>query len=364
MTDDLLSILKPQPNFYPVHHGLPDQPREGVLSVAVIMRTKNRPLLLHRALSSVLLQSHDAWRLYLVNDGGDRREVENAVARYDKVFAGRLTVIHHAESLGMERASNAALARATEDLAVVHDDDDSWHPDFLAVAAAFMARPENRHYVGAITGCTLIHEKIEDGRTIEVSRTPWLHAQNVVDFRSMLVENNFPPICLVFRRSTVNAIGGFNGALPVLGDWEFNIRLMLLGDIGFIDRPLANYHHRIAGGVSAYGNTVVDADAVHKRQNILLRNSMLRGALGGQPEALGLLQPILHAMADLERRMQRIDALDWHRIESLAAATEELQWRTREIHRRVHRSRKPGRWIQKQAQRLRDTIMRLVKRIF
>jgi glycosyltransferase involved in cell wall biosynthesis len=309
MTEDpQLSRLKPRPNFYPAYDSVGDSPRDVRPTVAVIMRTKNRPLLLHRALSSVLLQRYDAWRLYLVNDGGDRREIEEVIARYDMVFGDRLTVLHHAESLGMERASNAALSEATEDLVIVHDDDDSWHPEFLVETTAFLSRPENRRYVGVVTGCTVVGEKIEQGAVHETNRTPWQGARNVIDFRSMLVENMFPPICLVFRRSVVDSIGGFNGALPVLGDWEFHIRLLLLGDIGFIDRPLANYHHRVAGTNSVYSNTVIDGNSLHVRQNILLRNGVMRSALQVQPEALGLLQPVLHALADIEKRLERIEA--------------------------------------------------------
>jgi GT2 family glycosyltransferase len=308
MNDDIqLLDLKPRPNFYPTYCRVKEKCSDARLNVAVIMRTKNRPLLLHRALSSVLLQSYEQWQLYLVNDGGCRREVEEVVARYERIFADRLTVLHNAESLGMERATNMALSQAGEDLVVIHDDDDSWHPDFLAMTTAFLSRSENRHYVGAITGCTLIYEKIEQDNVCEVSRALWRHARNVIDFRSMLVENRFPPICLVFHRSVVDSIGGFHASLPVLGDWEFNIRLLLLGDIGFIDRPLANYHHRVAGTNSVYSNTVVDGAQVHEIQNILLRNSVMRSALSSQPEVLGLLQPILHALFELERQMYRIE---------------------------------------------------------
>ena len=348
MTENLqLSKLKPRPHLYPVHASVPEQPANVGLKVAVIMRTKNRPLLLHRALSSVLLQRHQAWRLYLVNDGGDRSEVEEVVANYDKVFADRLTVLHHAESLGMAQATNAALSRVTEDLVVIHDDDDSWHPDFLSITSAFLAQSENHHLVGVITGCTLVYEKIERGRTYELSRALWPHGRNVVDFRSMLVDNMSPPICLVFRRSVVDSIGGFNGFLPVLGDWEFNVRLLLLGDIGFVDRPLANYHHRVAGHNSIYSNTVVDGNSSHKRQNILLRNSMLRSALAERPEMLGLLQPILHALADLERRMEHIGtrtdkpAIDNARLERIEWHLEEM----RQILLAVRQMLRPIRWL-------------------
>lgn len=83
-------------------------------TVAVVMRTKNRLLLLHRALSSVLFQTHTAWHLYLVNDGGNQPELERTLALYRPLFGNRLSVLHHSTSQGMEAASNAALAHVTE----------------------------------------------------------------------------------------------------------------------------------------------------------------------------------------------------------------------------------------------------------
>jgi glycosyltransferase involved in cell wall biosynthesis len=340
--------------------------------VAIIMRTKDRPALLDRALTSVLSQSHAAWRLYIANDGGDRRELEDAVARHDKAFAGRVTVLHHDECLGRWTAANTALSHAAEDFVIIHDDDDSWQPDFLATTTAFLTAPENSRYVGVLTGCTLIYEKIEQGTACEVGRTMWMHGRGEIDFRTMLVENQFPPICFLFRRSAVDAIGGFNSSLSVLGDWEYNIRLLLLGDIGFIDSPLANYHHRLAGAHSAYGNTVVDGAAEHRRQNTLLRNAMLRTAIGAQPEALGLLQPVLHALAGLERRVQDLQAaldakrqdsggpaLDIKRLEYLEARLQRIETAIAEMHRWLRISLRPARWIWKRLQRLRRLAARI-----
>jgi hypothetical protein len=216
-----------------------------------------------------------------------------------RALDGRLTVIHHERSQGMERASNAALLRAREEFVVVHDDDDAWHPDFLAIATRFLGAPSNRHFVAVATGCTVVRERIEDGEVREVRREDWLLGTAVIDYSRMLVENQFPPICLLFRRRAVEAIGSYNGELPVLGDWEFNLRLMLLGDIGYVARPLAYYHHRLPGAQAGYGNTVIDGNAMHEAQNIRLRNGMLRAALAARPEALGLLHPLLRAAAQV-----------------------------------------------------------------
>ena len=49
-------------------------------AVAIITRTKDRPLLLRRAVESVLGQTHADWVHVIVNDGGDPAAVEQVVA--------------------------------------------------------------------------------------------------------------------------------------------------------------------------------------------------------------------------------------------------------------------------------------------
>lgn len=48
-------------------------------SVAIIMRTKNRPVLLARAFESVIQQTHHEWHLYLINDGGDPKPINELI---------------------------------------------------------------------------------------------------------------------------------------------------------------------------------------------------------------------------------------------------------------------------------------------
>lgn len=275
---------------FPTAVPLDPPPPHKAGSVAVVMRTKNRPILLHRGLSSVLSQSYGNWHLYLVNDGGDAKVLEDVLAIYESAFGDRLTVINHAESRGMENASNAALAHTTAEFAVIHDDDDSWHPDFLDATTAFLADPANRHCVGVTTGCRLITERIVGELVEEVGSSEWLHNQRLTDFGAILGGNTFPPICFLFRRAAVDRIGAFNGALPVLGDWEFNIRALMLGEIDFLPRTLANYHHRVRGTGSSYGNTVVDGQRMHDRHNVLLRNSIMRAAILESPATIAVLQ--------------------------------------------------------------------------
>ena len=75
-------------------------------TVGIIMRTKNRPLLLERALNDVLRQVFTDWTMVIVNDGGDPAPVDDLVRRYAEAFRGRVAVVHNRTSVGMEAASN------------------------------------------------------------------------------------------------------------------------------------------------------------------------------------------------------------------------------------------------------------------
>ena len=73
----------------------------SLAKVAIITRTKNRPLLLERALNSVSSQTLKDFVWVIVNDGGDQEPVNQIVAsgQNDGLV---VKCIHNQESLGME----------------------------------------------------------------------------------------------------------------------------------------------------------------------------------------------------------------------------------------------------------------------
>ena len=80
----------------------------GVISgVQVIMRTFERPVLLARAVASVVQQTFSDWSLVIVNNGGDPRTVESVVAAAGgSLDSGKIEVRHLDARVGMEAASN------------------------------------------------------------------------------------------------------------------------------------------------------------------------------------------------------------------------------------------------------------------
>ena len=57
--------------------------------VAVIVRTKDRSLLLSRALDDILNQTMEDWELVVVNDGGSARPVDELVSAREERLAKR-----------------------------------------------------------------------------------------------------------------------------------------------------------------------------------------------------------------------------------------------------------------------------------
>jgi glycosyltransferase involved in cell wall biosynthesis len=269
-------------------------------SVAVVTRTRDRPLLLARAVGSVLAQRHANWRHVIINDGGDPAPVEALLRRHADAYAGRAQVLHHPASLGMEAASNAGIAASASRYIAIHDDDDAWHPDFLARTLAAIAAHPTDECAGAVAWAERVDERIEGERIVELARTSFNGTMQHVHLWRLLAVNQFPPISFVFARAAHDAVGGFDPTLPVLGDWDFNVRFCARYEVAVVPAHLAYYHHRV-DPAGAYANTVIGGVALHERWRGWLVNRWLRRDLAAGRIGIGVLAAL---SADLDATMR------------------------------------------------------------
>jgi len=258
-------------------------------TVAIITRTKNRNLLLDRAIGSVLSQTYADWLHVIVNDGGDKTALESLLDRYQEAYRGRLLVLHNPRSLGMEAASNRGIAASDSTYLVIHDDDDSWRPQFLEKAVAYLAARPAPSIRGVIAHTDRIIEEITGEQVLVRKEEAFNHYLRSVTLYRCAAENSFPPISFLFERAVLAEIGPYREDLPVLGDWDFNLRFLSRYDVGLIPEPLARYHHRVQGGPSHYSNSVVGGDDKHKFYDCLLRNEYLRRDMDSGKPGLGFL---------------------------------------------------------------------------
>ncbi|KFB78419.1 MULTISPECIES: glycosyltransferase family A protein [Candidatus Accumulibacter] len=257
-------------------------------AVAVITRTRNRPLMLARALDSVSGQTFRDVSWIIVNDGGEPAAVES-IAEQGRQRGLPTAVHHHPQSLGMEAASNVGIRASDSEFIVIHDDDDSWEPAFLDASVSFLR--EFPRYAGVVTQSTKVEEEVLPEIIRILARSPFNPDLLSIYLHEMAQENTFPPISFLYRRSVINTVGLYAEDLPVLGDWDFNLRFLENYDIGVIPKALANYHHRrsLTDAQSHYGNSLYAGQNRHIEYDAIVRNRLLRRDLALGKQGLGWL---------------------------------------------------------------------------
>jgi len=244
--------------------------------VAVVMRTYERPVMLARAIASVQNQTFRDWTLIIVNNGGNPGPVEDVVrVAKSATPCGDIRVLHLSERVGMEEASNRGLAATESDFFAIHDDDDSWNARFLEVAVDGMrAHPSA---AAVVTGIYRVHELYRDEKIRPVHSEKFYLSEERLTFRGMIGNNTFPPIAALFQRRLLSEIGEFDSSLPVLGDWEFNLRAVLAGGFVYIPERLANYHTRTPDSETASGNSITVGIDLHHQIRGQLQKRWLEG---------------------------------------------------------------------------------------
>ncbi|NHO40478.1 glycosyltransferase [Acetobacter ghanensis] len=268
-----LPYTVPKPKVLP---GLYSSP---IPTVAVITRTMDRPLFLRRALQSVSCQSFKDYIHVVVCDGGDIEFVKKTIADAN-IDHSKIKLVDCIENRGMEAASNLGIANSESEFVIIHDDDDTWEPDFLTETVVFLNSKAGQQYGGVITQALHVSESVHpDGIHIHGAR---LYRDDFFapTLDDMTKSNTFAPISFLFRRTAYDKVGGFNEKFPVLGDWDFNLKFLSSFDIGYIKKPLANYHHRDVQDVELFGNTVVAGIDKHVEYTPILRNKIARRSRG------------------------------------------------------------------------------------
>lgn len=201
-------------------------------AVSVIIVSYNRLELLHRAIKSALNQSLTS-REVIVIDNCSSFDIHEALAEYGDT----IRVIRNTGNHGCGQARNAAVKVALGEYVAFLDDDDYWKPEKLRrqldtiddlpmatcgqefiPATAFNVRP--------ITRITL----------------------------DMIRENN--PICgpsgFFCRRDLFDKLT-FDESLMYAEDWDFMIRVLAIGEIGYVGEPLLYYTYNGGSSMTTAG---------------------------------------------------------------------------------------------------------------
>lgn len=321
-------------------------------TVAVLVRTKDRPRFLRRALANIAEQTFTDYTVCVINDGGDESATRailqaSPLAHLLEGDAPRLMLITTSGG-NMEAASNAGLAATDSKFVAIHDDDDLWAPEFLERTVGALRASE------ALICSTRVVERYEretpEGE-FEVYEERIFH-DGLPGFGLQFLyrTNRAVPIGILYRRRLHELVGPYDESLPVVGDWEFNLRAAAVTEILLVDVPLAYWSLRPqADGAEANS---VQRQAEHARFDASVRARAIRDDLqsGGRP---GPYLYQAHLMADLERRVidghnltrESLDLLRslGERLERIEARQAAMDARQRELEARLTADRSRGR---------------------
>ena len=229
----------------------------------------------------------------MVVNSGDRGPVDALLEERADALRGRFQLVNTSGPGPMGAATNAGVAASDSEYIVLLDDDDSWHPTFLESAVAALDGRLSEDVRGIVTQTMVIEEVVaQQGLpqpTKEKKFNP--HLENLKLFHLASV-NQFTVNAFLYEREAYDAIGPYREDLPVLDDWEYNLRFLRAYDIDVVAEPLANYHIRVEDREGATANSLTAGERLHKFYEARIAYRLLRDELEAGQIGMGFLKNI------------------------------------------------------------------------
>jgi glycosyltransferase involved in cell wall biosynthesis len=197
-------------------------------TISVIIPTRHRPALLRRALASVADQTRRPEEVLVVDDGDE--------SMLSSLEAG-VRLLRQEVPHGAARARNLGASMAQGTFLAFLDDDDTWHPAYLAEAEQ-LARITHLQLV--LTAFLKIRQR-EGAQEVIPEKVPpeVLHPDDFLVRNPGLRGSN-----LFISRATFLQVGGFDPALPSFHDMDLGFRLASVPGLlyGRNTQPRVHFH--------------------------------------------------------------------------------------------------------------------------
>jgi len=222
--------------------------------VSIITRTKDRPLLLERAMQSVISQSFEDWEHIIVNNNENNDEHLNfLIEKYSSQYKNRLKPIKNLTNIDFDPSINIGITAANGKYITIHDDDDSWQEGFLQKTVEFLDK--NPKFGAVETYLNYFIEEICENK-VKIHQSYPYEGLSKISLYNMFFLKKYPStISTLFRKKCIDKIGKFNAELLNSGDREFALRFAKKYKMAIIKEYLANCHIRpYSSNAQAYSN--------------------------------------------------------------------------------------------------------------
>ena len=207
-----------------------------MVMVSVCMPVYNGEAYLDEAIGSVLHQTYEDFEL-IITDDRSSDATESIVRGFSDP---RIRFSRNTDNLGLAGNWNECMSKARGKYIHFLFQDDVMERDSLATRVALMESDDR------MTLCFSASEVIDENGATLMRRHPFKETQCFdgeelarLSFRKHNLYGE--PSNVMFRRDAADKVGQFNTRLAYSPDWEFWIRLSLLGTVGYINRALSRF---------------------------------------------------------------------------------------------------------------------------
>ncbi len=205
--------------------------------VSIIVRTKDRPELLRKALKSIASQTYRPVEVVLVNDGGCDLPMDELRGVLGDVS---LNYIRFEENRGRAAAGNAGIENARGEYIGFLDDDDEFYPDHLSTLVTFL-RDSGYKVAYALSEVVKVSFDADNNERVE-AKHPALFLREF-SREVLLIENYIPLNTLILNKDVLSEVGGLDEELELYEDWDLLIRISEKYPFRFICRTTSKYRH-------------------------------------------------------------------------------------------------------------------------
>ncbi|MBD5164239.1 glycosyltransferase [Helicobacter sp.] len=200
--------------------------------VSVVLPTYNGEKYLRQSIESVLNQSYENLELILVNDcsSDDTQSIISEYAKQDK----RVVSIINSQNYKLPKSLNVGFREAKGEYYTWTSDDNYYQQNAIEEMVDYLESHQDKVAVCA----NYIYIDVIKGIEFEVITIP-------NDIERLIFDGNPCGACFLYRSSIAKQIGNYNEKQYLTEDYDFWLRMGLIGEIGHINRSLYSYRNHI-----------------------------------------------------------------------------------------------------------------------
>jgi glycosyltransferase involved in cell wall biosynthesis len=223
--------------------------------VSVVVPTKNRFVLLQQTIASIQAQSHRSWEAIVVDDGSTDESagwIQGLAERDERV---KWIPRPSARRAGASTCRNIGLQHAHGEYVIFLDSDDLLSPSCLEQRVAHLSQSPHLDFM--VFQAEVFAEKPGDsGFILNVAD------QRYAIDRLLSLDHPWQTSGPIWRRESLQSIGGWDEALPSWQDWELHLRALCRG-LAFAEMNICDYWYRVDSSDKNKTSVKQQRDAEH-----------------------------------------------------------------------------------------------------